>query len=128
MSSDRKTGAAGAIALVPALVLGALFSILLLGGSDDAASCNPESGSTSSVSIDPNTVPDTTVSGYGHDQLVNAAHIIQAGKDLELGVRDQTIGIMTAMGESSLTVIDYGDAAGPDSRGLFQQRDNGAWG
>ncbi len=35
---------------------------------------------------------------------------------------------MTAMGESSLRVLDRGDAAGPDSRGLFQQRDNGAWG
>lgn len=29
---------------------------------------------------------------------------------------------------SPLNVIDYGDAAGPDSRGLFQQRANGAWG
>jgi len=35
---------------------------------------------------------------------------------------------MTAMGESSLYVVDHGDTAGPDSRGLFQQRDNGAWG
>lgn len=126
--SDRKTGAIGAIALVPALVLGTMFSILLLGGSNEASACNPESGSASSISIDPDTVPDTTISGYGHEQLVNAAYIVQAGKDLDLGVRDQTIGVMTAMGESSLTVVDYGDAAGPDSRGLFQQRDNGAWG
>ncbi|MDR1513939.1 MAG: hypothetical protein LBS56_10775 [Propionibacteriaceae bacterium] len=35
---------------------------------------------------------------------------------------------MTAMGESGLRVLDHGDAIGPDSRGLFQQRDNGAWG
>jgi surface antigen len=35
---------------------------------------------------------------------------------------------MTAMGESGLRVLDYGDGPGPDSRGLFQQRDNGAWG
>lgn len=126
--SDRKSGALGVIALVPALVLGVMFSILLLGGSDEASACNPESGSASSVSIDPDTVPDTTVSGYGHEQLVNAAYIVQAGKDLDLGVRDQTIGVMTAMGESSLRVIDHGDATGPDSRGLFQQRDNGAWG
>lgn len=33
---------------------------------------------------------------------------------------------MTAMGPSSLTVVDHGDAAGPDSRGLFQQR--ASWG
>ena len=35
---------------------------------------------------------------------------------------------MTAIGESTLRVLDRGDAVGPDSRGLFQQRDNGAWG
>ena len=45
-----------------------------------------------------------------------------------LSLRDQTIGVMTAMGESSLEVLDHGDTVGPDSRGLFQQRDNGAWG
>jgi len=73
-------------------------------------------------------VPDTTISGYGHDQLVNAAYVIQAGKDLNLSSRDQTIGVMTAMGESGLRVLNYGDAVGPDSRGLFQQRANGAWG
>ena len=35
---------------------------------------------------------------------------------------------MVALGESGLRVLDYGDGPGPDSRGLFQQRDNGAWG
>ena len=43
-----------------------------------------------------------------------------------LSLRDQAIGVMTAMGEYSLQVLEYGDAAGPDSRGLFQQRANGA--
>jgi len=62
------------------------------------------------------------------DQLANAASIVAAGKAMGLSVRDQTIGVMTAMGESSLTVVDHGDVAGPDSRGLFQQRANGAWG
>jgi len=77
--------------------------------------------------LDLSAVPDN-VAGYRHEQLVNAAHIIQAGQDLGLSCRDQTIGVMTAMGESSLMVLDHGDAAGPDSRGLFQQRHNGAWG
>ncbi|MSS00386.1 hypothetical protein FYJ28_16405 [Arthrobacter sp. BL-252-APC-1A] len=113
---------------VPVLVFGTVFSLMLLGGQEAQADCNPDPGSETGVSIDPETVPNTAVAGYNHDQLVNAAHIIQAGKDLQLGVRDQTIGVMTAMGESSLTILDRGDAAGPDSRGLFQQRDNGAWG
>ena len=124
---DRKQGAVLAAVTVPLVALGTLFSLLLLGGSSEAA-CNPTDGSSTSVTIDPAAVPDTTIAGYGHEQLVNAAHVIQAGKDLGLGVRDQTIGVMTAMGESSLRVLDYGDAVGPDSRGLFQQRDNGAWG
>jgi hypothetical protein len=68
------------------------------------------------------------VGAYGPEQLANAAAIIEAGKAMGLSVRDQTIGVMTAMGESSLTVVNHGDAAGPDSRGLFQQRANGAWG
>ena len=33
---------------------------------------------------------------------------------------------MTAIGESSLRNVNYGDKAGPDSRGVFQQRTN--WG
>ena len=31
---------------------------------------------------------------------------------------------MTAIGESSLRNVNYGDTAGPDSRGIFQQRSN----
>ncbi|WP_367183090.1 hypothetical protein [uncultured Cellulomonas sp.] len=68
------------------------------------------------------------VGGYSGAQLDNAAAILAAGARLGLSLRDQTIGVMTAMGESSLKVLDHGDKAGPDSRGLFQQRDNGAWG
>jgi len=71
----------------------------------------------------------TAASGpYSSEQMTNAAAIVDAGKKLGLSVRDQTIGVMTALGESSLTVVDHGDVAGPDSRGLFQQRANGAWG
>lgn len=61
-------------------------------------------------------------------QVSNAIAIMNAGADLGMSQRDQEIAVTTAIGESTLTVIDRGDAAGPDSRGLFQQRDNGAWG
>lgn len=124
--AGNKSGALVGVVAVPALIFGTVFSVLLLGGSSDAeATCNPPEGT--SVTIDPGAVPDTTIAGYGHEQLVNAAHIIEAGKALGLGVRDQTLGVMTAMGESSLIVVDHGDTAGPDSRGLFQQRAAG-WG
>ena len=123
--ADNKSGAIVGLLAVPALVLGTVFSIVLIGGTDASATCNPQGGAT--VTIDPAAVPDTTIAGYGHEQLVNAAYVIEAGKALGLGARDQTIGVMTAMGESSLIVVDHGDLAGPDSRGLFQQRALG-WG
>ncbi len=68
------------------------------------------------------------VGPYQGDQILNAAYIIKAGQAMNLDAHTITIGVMTAMGESSLVNIDHGDAAGPDSRGLFQQRANGAWG
>jgi hypothetical protein len=74
------------------------------------------------------TTPTGAVAGYSGVQLDNAKAIIGAGQRMGLSLRDQAIGVMTAMGESSLKVVDHGDKAGPDSRGLFQQRDNGAWG
>lgn len=64
----------------------------------------------------------SSVAGWDREQLTNAAIILQAGADLGLSDRDRTIAVMTAMGESSLIVVDFGDDAGPDSRGLFQQR------
>lgn len=68
------------------------------------------------------------VAGFTAEQVGNAAAVVEAGRSMGLSLRDQAIGVMTAIGESSLRVLDRGDAAGPDSRGLFQQRDNGAWG
>ncbi|KGM13457.1 hypothetical protein [Cellulomonas bogoriensis] len=69
-----------------------------------------------------------TVPGFTAEQIGNARAIVDTGKAMGLSLRDQALGVMTAMGESSLRVLDHGDKAGPDSRGLFQQRDNGAWG
>ncbi len=63
-----------------------------------------------------------SVGEWSGRQLENAAIVMQAGRDLGLSERDVRIGVMTAMGESSLRVVDFGDEAGPDSRGLFQQR------
>ena len=69
-----------------------------------------------------------TVAGYKGVQLANAQKVVAAADKLGLDDWTAAVGIMTAMGESSLVNIGYGDAAGPDSRGLFQQRANGAWG
>jgi hypothetical protein len=73
-------------------------------------------------------VPAGPVAGYCQDRLVNAASVIQAARALGIGPHTQAVGVMTALGESGLQNLDHGDTVGPDSRGLFQQRDNGAWG
>lgn len=127
MDNKKQTGLLAIIAaLIPAMLMLFVMSILLLASDDDDA-CTPVS-SQLGADIDPEAVPDGPIAGFDHDQLVNAAWIIKAGHDLGLSTRDQTIGVMTAMTESQLTVLDHGDAVGPDSRGLFQQRGGGAWG
>ena len=115
-----------ALLLIPAFLLAFLFSMVFTSDSTSQASaCGPTGAA---LIVDPTSVPQGPIAGYDHEQLVNAAHIMLAAQKLGLSARDQQIGVMTAMGESSLRVLDRGDAVGPDSRGLFQQRDNGAWG
>jgi hypothetical protein len=70
------------------------------------------------------TVPAGPIAGFCQSQLVNAAQILRAAQSYGLSVHGEEIGVMTAIGESSLRNVNYGDTAGPDSRGLFQQRSN----
>ncbi|GAA2125184.1 hypothetical protein GCM10009825_01300 [Arthrobacter humicola] len=118
-STRLSTGAAVA---APVMMLGLVFSMLLLlaPAKPAVADCGP----AVSVVID----GSTKVDGYTQEQLKNAAAIIGAGKTLHLSAKGQMISVMVALGESGLRVLDNGDGAGPDSRGLFQQRANGAWG
>lgn len=105
-----------------ALALGVTFLLASVQRSD-AATCL----------ADPSKYPTAGVNGYQGDQLANAAAIIGAAQQLSLGRDAQIIGIMTAMGESSLKNITYGDwetsgNTNPDgtrtsSIGLFQQQD-----
>lgn len=62
------------------------------------------------------------------EQASNAALISAVATKRGLPERAATIAIATSMQESKLTNIDYGDGAGPDSRGLFQQRPSMGWG
>lgn len=81
---------------------------------------------------DPTTFPESGVAGWQGEQLENAATIMQTATALGFGRDGQILGVMTAMGESSLNNIDYGDwetigFANPDgsrttSIGLFQQQ------
>jgi surface antigen len=115
---------AGTVFLLPTTVLGLILSIpLLLSANPAGADCGPIA-SVGTAIVDRH----TKVEGYTEEQLKNASAIMSAGKALDLSVKGQLISVMVSLGESGLRVLDFGDAAGPDSRGLFQQRDNGAWG
>ncbi|MHA7178578.1 hypothetical protein ACX80J_00530 [Arthrobacter sp. MDB2-24] len=61
-------------------------------------------------------------------QAGNAALISGVAVARGLPARAASIAIATAIQESRLENIDYGDDAGPDSRGLFQQRPSQGWG
>lgn len=61
--------------------------------------------------------------GLGAEQLRNARTIISVGRSMGATQRDLVIAIMTAMQESTLRNLNYGDR---DSLGLFQQR--AGWG
>lgn len=116
----------GALVLAPVLLIGGCTTVLLVGGAgvtNAQAACSVGSSVTVQAGG-----PPGSVAGYHGVQLANAAAIIKAGADQGLDAYGQSVGVMTSIGESTLRVLDTGDAAGPDSRGLFQQRANGAWG
>jgi len=123
MAKQRGLGVAAVVA-VPLILVGTLVAgiLLVFGPAQQAGACGP--GQT----VDLTQLPEDAVAGYSGAQLTNAAYVMNAASALGLDRAAQIIGVMTAMGESSLYVVDHGDTAGPDSRGLFQQRDNGAWG
>ncbi|MFF1828722.1 hypothetical protein [Paenarthrobacter sp. NPDC058040] len=62
------------------------------------------------------------------DQTANASLITAISVRRGLPPRAASIALATAMQESRLRNINYGDEAGPDSRGLFQQRPTQGWG
>jgi cell wall-associated NlpC family hydrolase len=66
--------------------------------------------------------------GLSADQRAIAAQIIQIGKQRQLPPLAWQTAIQAGMQESSLTNVSHGDAAGPDSRGIFQMRFTMGWG
>ncbi|MEJ1922975.1 hypothetical protein [Microbacterium sp. KHB019] len=81
----------------------------------------------------PSTFPESGADGWDREQLENAAIIVTAARDRGFERDGQVLGVMAAIGESSLHNIDYGDwetsgVTNPDgtrtsSIGLFQQQD-----
>lgn len=58
-------------------------------------------------------------------RMANATTIVRQALDKHMGLRSAVIAVATAMQESTLENLSYGDL---DSKGLFQQRPSAGWG
>jgi cell wall-associated NlpC family hydrolase len=91
---------------------------------------DPIVGSVNGVSASMVNCGTGTVEGLGPEQMANAKIIAEVAMGLGLGQQGALVGIVTALTESTLNNVNYGDimASGQmsSSRGLFQQLN--AWG
>lgn len=110
-------------------VVGFIGTVFFVGsaGANGAAGCGSQTA-TVTASTEP-------VGRWQIPQLEIAAIVINAGAEMKLSARAQTIGVMTAMGESSLQNLGYGDegqgvtnpgGSPTTSKGVFQQQES--WG
>jgi hypothetical protein len=109
-----------------------------LGGTATAAASSPSDAAVdlevvtavvSSGGQDPADAPKGSARSLGRfnaEQVRVAMEIIRAANTRGLDQWSATVGVMTGIGESDLRELDHGDSAGPDSRGVFQQRTS--WG
>ncbi|WIB01298.1 MULTISPECIES: hypothetical protein [unclassified Curtobacterium] len=119
---------AGVVAAVIGVIVVVVIAVHSLTGAAKSVEAAPACPDVPTKTVGGIAVPAGPIAGFCQDRLVNAASVIQAAQAQGIGPHTQAVGVMTAIGESSLVNLDHGDTAGPDSRGLFQQRDNGAWG
>jgi murein DD-endopeptidase MepM/ murein hydrolase activator NlpD len=69
--------------------------------------------------------PGSTTARWSQEQMTNATTIVTVGAGMQVPSYGWVIAIATALQESDLRNIDYGDR---DSLGLFQQRPSQGWG
>jgi hypothetical protein len=112
------------VALVIAVIVAAFLILRPTPAPHVAIPTIPACPQVTEVVVSSFVVPAGPIAGYCQAQLLNATQILLAAQSYGLSVHGEEIGVMTAIGESSLRNVDYGDTAGPDSRGLFQQRSN----
>ncbi len=119
------------VVLVPVLGITGLVvtgSLQLLSGSPAALGCTaPGTSGDTTTAVDTGTTRVDAGNGktikLNTEQAKNAATIISVGKGLNVPARGLQVALMTALQESQLRNLDYGDR---DSVGFFQQRAN--WG
>ncbi|WP_236241494.1 C40 family peptidase [Streptomyces sp. CC228A] len=132
-----KAGAAivGSVALGPLLLIAPL-AMALAGASSAQAACasgDAQAVDTAAVAKQVESIlkggGKATVSVPGLDdpaeQIPNAKTIQATGVAMKVPARGQVVALATALQESGLRNLDYGDR---DSLGLFQQRPSQGWG
>jgi len=123
-----KLFAGGALLTLITIVLIWSVTLTQLAGAlvdeDDHSNALPSDEDQCSPNLDP--PPTDAPAGLLTDeQWDNARVIVQVGQDRQLPEYGYVVAIATAMQESGLRNIDYGDR---DSVGLFQQRTSQGWG
>jgi hypothetical protein len=109
------------------VALAGLFAVILLVAAAGAGVISALAGGTATgqVCADTLTHPHAQPAELSAAQAANAATIIRVGQHMHVPKRGWVIAIATALQESGLRNLDYGDR---DSLGLFQQRPSAGWG
>ncbi|MFD2794005.1 M23 family metallopeptidase [Promicromonospora vindobonensis] len=115
-----------AVMAVPAAVIA---MVVLVGGA--VSENQSQNGCSLSASVVPAGGQAAAAGGFTGEQLQNASVILQVGQERGVPGRAQAIAVMTALGESGMRNLDYGDdrfgVRNPDgtltsSIGMFQEQ------
>ena len=109
---------------VVAAISAPLFAVASLAAIAGSIAAAPDSSTASMCASGPGAGPAAT-HNLSSAQLANAKIIAQVGVTMSVPMPGETIAIATALQESDLQNLDYGDR---DSLGLFQQRPSQGWG
>lgn len=112
--------AIGLIGGLCALTVPPLMMATLLSGGSGSGGATTQLSSGCALSASSVTIEDLDA-----EQIANARTIVAVGKSLKVPPRGWVIAIATALQESGLRNLDYGDR---DSLGLMQQRPSAGWG
>lgn len=107
--SVKRRGIFGCLGLIAVLLFGLVFTFVIFLGdpphseADVEADCLPVGPVPKEINV--KNLPTTDVGSYTKKQLTNAAIIINEAKKSEVNQQGAIIGLMTAIQESSLTVL-----------------------
>ena len=114
-----------AIGAALVLFLGLTFAVFSVGGGTGTGTLAPGLCDAGLSSAPAGAKAGMTVADLSEEQRRNAAAIVATARDLGAPPRAGLVALATAMQESTLRNLNYGDR---DSLGLFQQRPSQGWG